>query len=451
MDTPSSRTPTTAGVLRTYYIISGFYTLSASLIWGVNTLFLMAAGLDIFGVFVANAVFTGAMALFEIPTGVVADTWGRRVSFLLSAAVLMVGTLGYVAGSALSAGLLYFCLASVVLGLGFTFYSGAVEAWLVDALSASGHKGQVDSVFARGAFVSGAAMLLGTVGGGLLATWDLKAPFLLRAVLLGVVLLIALRSMRDIGFVPRPRVRGQAIAEMKRVAADSITHGWREPGARLIVILTVIRSIVAAWAFYAWQPYFLSLLGREAPWVAGVIAALVSLATMGGNAIVDRASRVCSRRSTLLGWALGLQAVLLVGVGLSQSFSVAVGCYLLAMIGSGVIEPVKQAYLHQVIPSEHRATIISFSSFAGSGGSMIGQAGLGYLSRVVSIAAGYLVGGVVVALAVPVTLAMRRLGQPADRIIGVDTAGKTGGCPAEGLPDVAALDTVPPRAEPPSR
>jgi hypothetical protein len=47
--------------------IASLYTLSASLIWGVNTLFLLHAGLDIFGVFVANAVFTAAMVIFESP------------------------------------------------------------------------------------------------------------------------------------------------------------------------------------------------------------------------------------------------------------------------------------------------------------------------------------------------------------------------------------------------
>src|SRR5688500_1918205 len=90
-------------VIRSYMIIASIYTLSASVIWGVNTLFLLNAGLDIFGVFVANAVFTGAMVIFEIPTGVVADTSGRRTSFLLSTAVLCLGTLGYV-GVALAGG-----------------------------------------------------------------------------------------------------------------------------------------------------------------------------------------------------------------------------------------------------------------------------------------------------------------------------------------------------------
>ena len=49
---------------------------------------------------------------------------------------MLVGTLGYVAVAAIGGGLFLFCLMSVVLGLGYTFYSGAMEAWLVDALKA---------------------------------------------------------------------------------------------------------------------------------------------------------------------------------------------------------------------------------------------------------------------------------------------------------------------------
>jgi hypothetical protein len=88
-------------VIRSYLVISGLFTMSASLIWGINTLFLLDAGLTIFEVFVANAVFTAAMALFEVPTGVVADTRGRRISFLLSEATLAVGTVAYVGVAAI--------------------------------------------------------------------------------------------------------------------------------------------------------------------------------------------------------------------------------------------------------------------------------------------------------------------------------------------------------------
>ena len=69
-------------ITTSYYIISSLYTFSASFIWGINTLFLLNSGLDILGVFIVNALFAAGMTLFEIPTGVFADTKGRRYSFL---------------------------------------------------------------------------------------------------------------------------------------------------------------------------------------------------------------------------------------------------------------------------------------------------------------------------------------------------------------------------------
>ena len=151
-------------ILTSYFTIAGVYTFAAALIWGVNTLFLLDAGLDIFEVFIVNAAFTAGSFVFEIPTGVLADTRGRRTSLLLSVVILFISTLAYVGAAEVGGGVLLFSLVSVIMGLGFTFYSGAVDAWLVDALHYTGYDGQLDHVFARGSMVTGTAMLVGTVG-----------------------------------------------------------------------------------------------------------------------------------------------------------------------------------------------------------------------------------------------------------------------------------------------
>src|SRR4029453_4749586 len=65
-------------VQRVYLVLMLFNTLAASFIWGINTLFLLDAGLSSTAAFGANALFTAGMVAFEVPTGVVADTWGRR-------------------------------------------------------------------------------------------------------------------------------------------------------------------------------------------------------------------------------------------------------------------------------------------------------------------------------------------------------------------------------------
>ena len=83
------------GVQRTYLLLILLSTLAASFIWGINTLFLLDAGLNNAQAFAANAFFTAGMVIFEVPTGVVADMWGRRTSYLLGAATLLLSTLLY--------------------------------------------------------------------------------------------------------------------------------------------------------------------------------------------------------------------------------------------------------------------------------------------------------------------------------------------------------------------
>ena len=405
-----------ARVIRSYLVISGLFTLSASLIWGINTLFLLDAGLTIFQVFVANAVFTAAMALFEVPTGVVADTRGRRVSFLLSETTIAVGTLAYVGVAAIGGGLLLFCLAGVILGLGYTFYSGAVEAWLVDALKATGYERELDGVFAKASIVSHVAMIIGTVGGGLLGTIDLSIPYLVRAALILVALGVGFRTMHDIGFTPRTlRMRG-IVGEMRTVARSGLAYGWRRPAVRLLLMESFVSWGFFAWAWYAWQPYFLELYGSDAIWVSGVIAAAFSLAGIAGNALVGRLAAPGRRRTTILLTAGAVTTSTMVATGLIRSFWVTVPVFLLGAVAGGVMQPVRQTYLHASIPTSERATLVSFDSLVGSLGSVGGQTGLGYLSQERSVPVGFVVGGLFTVLTLPIYARLRALREPADLI-----------------------------------
>jgi MFS family permease len=438
---PTARVMTPGSVVRVYLALSGLFTLSASVIWGVNTLFLLDAGLDIFEVFIANAAFTAGMVLFEIPTGVVADTAGRRRSFLLSAVTLLVGTLGYVAIAATGGGLVLFVAASLVLGLGFSFYSGAVEAWLVDALHATGFQGQLERVFARGEMVSGVAMLVGSVGGGVLGNFDLAWPFLARACLLAAVFVVGLVAMHDIGFTPRATSLSALPGEMNRVLQASVQFGWRARPVRLLMLVSLVQGVFTMWGFYAWQPYFLELLGRDAVWVAGVVSALTALSTIAGNGLVEFFTRFCGRRTTILIAAMLVLAATAVGVGLAGSFWLALVLLLVLSAADGVAMPVQQAYLHDVIPSAQRATVVSSVSLMGSAGGIGGQLGLGYIARAQSIAAGYVAGGLTMLLALPPLVLLRRRGEQADRIVG-RRAGAKAPCAGQGLPQVASIDTT---------
>ena len=290
-------------VQTTYLVLLLLHTLAASFIWGINTLFLLDAGLSNTEAFAANAFFTAGMVIFEVPTGVLADTRGRRTSYLLGTITLAFATLLYLLLWRVKAPLAAWAVASALLGLGFTFFSGAVEAWLVDALTFSGFTkqgGRLEDVFARGEIVEGIAMLGGSIAGGVVAqATNLGMPYLLRVGVLVLSFATAFALMHDIGFTPRVGTR--PVQEIKNVLRDSIANGLAKRPVRWVMLTGPFTGGVTIYAFYAMQPYLLELWGDERAFgIAGLAAATVAGAQIAGGLLVPHLKLVFGRRTTVL-------------------------------------------------------------------------------------------------------------------------------------------------------
>ncbi len=401
-------------VQRTYLTLVLLTTLSASLIWGINTLFLLDAGLNNLEAFTANAFFTAWMVLFEVTTGVVADLRGRRVSFLLGAVTLTASTLLYVLMWQINAPFWGWAVVSVLLGLGFTFFSGAMEAWLVDALNHSGYTGELDAVFGRGQAVSGAAMLGGSVLGGVLAqATNLGVPFLARAVLLALTFGLAFFLMHDIGFTP---TRGKRPgAEVRRLFDDSLHHGLGQPAVRWVMLTSPFVGGVGIYAFYAMQPYLLELYGdEEAYGIAGLAAAIVAGAQIVGGLLAPRLRSAFRRRTSMMLAMTAASTLALLLVGLLQHFAAVIALLVAWSLASAAETPVRQAYLNALIPSQQRATVLSFDSLLSSSGGVVLQPGLGRVADVWGYPVTFALSAGFQACALPFLWLARRLGVPED-------------------------------------
>ncbi len=269
---------------RTYLVLMLGNTLAASFIWGINTIFLLDAGLSNLEAFAANALFSAGMVLFEVPTGIVADGVGRRASYLLGTVTLTLSTLLYVYLWEVEAAFWAWAIASILLGLGFTFFSGAVEAWLVDALTATGYEGTLEAIFGKGQIVGGIAMLTGSVAGGFLAAHvSLGFPFVVRSVVLAVMFVVAFWLMHDVGFT-RPERRDRPLAEIRQIWSASIDHGLRVPAVKWLMVQALFTGGVGIYGFYALQPYLLELYGDpQAYQIAGISAAIAAGAQILGG------------------------------------------------------------------------------------------------------------------------------------------------------------------------
>jgi MFS family permease len=413
--------PSSRSIVRTYLALMLGNTLAASFIWGINTIFLLDAGLSNLEAFAANAFFTAGMVLFEVPTGIVADTVGRRASYLLGTVTLSASTFLYVLLWQVEAPFWQWAAVSLLLGLGFTFFSGAVEAWLVDALVATGFTGELERVFGRGQVVSGAAMLSGSAAGGFIAQHtSLGIPFVLRGAVLIVMFAVAFRLMHDIDF--KPAKGGPPLAEMRKVASASIEYGWRVPAVKWLMVEALFTGGVGFYAFYALQPYLLELYGDPRAYqIAGLVAAIVAGAQILGGLAAPLIRRLFRRRTSGLIATTIISVISLGLIGVVESFWAVTSLIVVWALMFAATMPIRQTYINGMIPSRQRATILSFDSLMSSAGGVWAQPALGRAADVYGYAPSYLMSAGITVFALPCLLLSRRENAPADTVEVIDS------------------------------
>jgi MFS family permease len=407
---------TSGQILRTYVTLTLLSTFASSFIWGINTLFLLDAGLSITQAFAANAFFTLGQVIFEVPTGVVADTVGRRMSYLLGSATLFASTIVYLLMWQIHGPFWGWALSSILLGLGFTFFSGATEAWLVDGLNATNYTGTLESAFAKGQIATGIAMLSGTIAGGVIAqATNLGVPYILRAAMLGLTFVVAFISMRDVGFTPRRSA--SVVEEMRSVLGASLDYGLGNPPVRWMMLAAPFSAGVGIYAFYAMQPYLLELYGRSESYaIAGLAAAIVAGTQIIGGFIAPFVRKAFRRRTSALLFGSVASASALLLIGLATNFWIALALLAGWAVVFAATTPVRQAFLNELIPSAQRATVLSADNLLSSSGGVVVQPALGRVAEVWGYSTSYIVGAGISLLALPFILLARRERASSDQI-----------------------------------
>jgi MFS family permease len=401
-------------VVSVYLTSTTLMTVATSLIWGVVTLYLMESGLSIFQVMLVNTVLAVSQVVFEVPTGVVADTIGRRASYLISLALITISTLLYLAAGELVWGFWGFALASGLLAFAWTFQSGAVEAWLVDALDHTGWVGPKSRVFAWGGIATQVSMLAGTILGGFLGQVDLAWPFVVRACILVVTFVFVAVALHDSGFERRELRWATVVPEMRSILRSGTRHGWRNGVVRPLMLENLIASAFYMYGFYSLQPYILELLGKRLIWAVAAITAVGSLAGILGNSLAPRildgtgrhrrAARVMMAAGVLVATATlgaGLMGVLSPAANGAGPVIALTALWLVISFGNGIIEPVRRTFINEHIPSRQRATVLSLDAMLGGAGSAVGQPALGWLSQSASIPAAWIAGGFMMLAGLP--------------------------------------------------
>jgi MFS family permease len=175
---------------------------------------------------------------------------------------------------------------------------------------------------------------------------------------------------------------------------------------------------VGVYGFYALQPYLLELYGDpEAYQIAGLVAAIVAGAQILGGISAPRIRRLFQRRTSALIAAAALSSLALLLIGAIESFWVVIGLIVVWGLLFAATMPIRQAYMNGLIPSQQRATILSFDSLVASSGGVWVQPVLGRAADVWGYAPSYLMGAGISALALPFLALSRRQNAPADSAV----------------------------------
>jgi DHA3 family tetracycline resistance protein-like MFS transporter len=373
------------------------------LVFTVNLVYhATVVGLNPLQLVLVGTVLEGSVFFFEIPTGVVADVYSRRLSIIIG--FLLVGLGFIVEGSFPFFGTVL--LAQVIWGIGWTFTSGAGEAWIADELSYTNRSAEeaIGRVYLRGTQFHQAGALMGTALSVTVAGLvNITTPIALGGVLfIGLALFLAL-TMPENGFKPAPHD--------KRNSWQAIGQTARE-GLRLVRIRPVLISILAVSVVFGlgsegfdrlWTPHLLQdvtlpALGRLPPIVwFGLINAGTMLLTLGAAEIARRRVDTDCHQAVVRA-LLGLNALLVVSVvsfGLTSNFGLALAAFWLAGSLRATLFPLQTAWINQYVESNVRATMISINSQAHAIGEIAGGPVVGAIGVVFSIRTALVVSGLI--------------------------------------------------------
>jgi DHA3 family tetracycline resistance protein-like MFS transporter len=325
--------------------------------------------------------------LFEIPTGVVADAYSRRISIIIGYLLMGVGFL--VEG--LFPAFLPILLAQVIWGLGYTFTSGASQAWITDEIGEE----PANKLFMRATRVGLVASLLGMGIAMLIGANNVAMPIIVGAfgvLLIGLVLIVI---MPETGFQPAPREDRNTWQHMWHTFSEGLKAVRSRP--RLIAILGVglFYGLYSEGFDRLWVRHFLDTFELPVLFGNNQVAFFAALRIAGTilTIFVVRyvEKRVDSGSSPAMGRAMlivtGLIAAAMIGFALSPILALTIVLYLVIDVLRDVRNPLNTAWINQKLDSKVRATVHSMTGQVDAFGQIAGGPGVALVARSLSVIA----------------------------------------------------------------
>lgn len=373
--------------IRLYLLLKVIITLSISFISATYVMFLISKGLNLFEVNLVNFVFFVTLFVCEIPTGIVADVFGRKRSFVISCFLLSLSLFVY----AFSDYFLLFLLAEAIGAIARTFESGAFQAWIVDRLKYYDYEEPIHPIFKKEQQWVQGATIIGALSGAFLASWNPTLPWIAGGITAFIAGFAAIFLMKEEYFVREKMSVIEGFKSMKSVARKSIRYGAKNKAVRFIMVIGAIQFFALQAPNMQWQPFFTDHLQDQT--MFGFLYVGISLSLIVGASLSGRLLKKVTNERAALIVSQSVVGIGLILTAIFSSYAVAIVFFLSHEIARGAFKPIKDAYLHDNIPSKERATLISFESISHHIGGAVGLLVSGFIALNTSISFTWILSG----------------------------------------------------------
>lgn len=400
---------------RLYYLVKFLFWFAASLPVAFQVLLVQSRGFTLGQIGLFLGVFALTVALLEVPSGMLADLWGRKRTALAAYVFLVAAQLTLFFAFSLPLLLTWV----VLYGVGRALVSGALEAWFVDSVEEAAPGTDLQPLFAKAGTVELLALTLGTLAGGALP--KLFAGLSEEAVLspLSAVLLISALITSALFVVVLVRLRESRPAEathsgFRTLLGSALTLSRRSPTLRLLFAGAIASGFAGAGLETFWQPQFVKFMGTEMlgteTFVLGVIMAGSFGAGMLGNLASIPLSRLLrGRYAYVVVLSQGIGGLAFVTLALQTETLPAALLFWLVYLMLGVSGSPLQTLFNHAVPSSSRAAMLSVGSLMSYTGYFLGSLILGQLAEHVSVPAAWGVAGAVLVASLGFYLRLGRL------------------------------------------
>lgn len=383
----------TQKIIRNYVIFMLLEGLALSFFFGTYSLFLIEKGLSLLEISLLNCAYMVAVFLFEIPTGVIADFFGRKKSVIIGLLTYALSFLIYF----LSDNLWQFLLAEIIGALAFTCISGALEALVVDSLNHHKYTGCFNVVF-RKTELRQIGILVGAIIGSFAGQINLAVPWLFSSIAFALLSILALFLFREDYFQKSERDGPNYLAILKE-AKKSINYGVKNHRIMLLSLFSASLFFIIQPLNMYWQIVFKNDFGLEVKFMGFIFAGIVIL-TFAGSQLSGLWLKIFKEQKKAIFFSQIITFIGIIACLSTMNLNYFLTFFLLHEIGRGLFRPLIRTYINDNIDNKNRATVLSLESMITKLGAGLGLIVSGVIANNFGIRVSWLASAIVLIVAV---------------------------------------------------